>query len=262
MVMDMRNNDLLFGLVGFPLGHSFSKQYYDTKIAREGIDGVRYELFEMQDIQSFPALVANTPGLSGVNITIPHKISVIDYLDELSEEARAIGAVNCVRILRTSNAGELGGKTQRLIGYNTDAYGFERSLLPLLDPHLRSGAAMVLGSGGAAKAVCYVLEKLQIRYTIVSRSGRHVGYEALDQKMIEEHPLIINTTPVGMYPKVDVCPELPYDFLGPQHLLYDLVYNPMKTVFLARGEARGARIKNGLDMLEAQAARNWEIWTQ
>lgn len=275
----METEDLLFGLIGFPLGHSFSRQYYDAKIAREKIRGVRYELLPLRDIRSFPRLLADEPNLAGLNVTIPHKIDIVNYLDRLSEEAQAIGAVNCIRIVRDGRPpGEDDVNKPRLWGYNTDAYGFEHSLLPLLESWHYESPALVLGNGGAARAVHFVLAKLGIASTVVSRSVppgesnaglssfpaaklRWVGYRALDREMIEAHPLIINTTPLGMHPEVETCPDIPYEFLGSRHLLYDLVYNPLKTRFLERGEARGAKIKNGMEMLELQAERNWEIWT-
>lgn len=243
-----------FGLIGFPLTHSFSKKYYDAKMEREQLTGIDYQLYAIPEIGEFPVLLTNQPLLMGVNVTIPYKVAVMDYLDHLSPEASAIGAVNCIRIERPNGR-------PILTGYNTDVYGFVESLKPFLLPeHQR---ALVLGNGGAAKAVTYALSQLGIGYTIVSRSATvgQYSYEQLDPALIADHLLIINTTPLGTYPAVTGCPDIPYECIGNRHLLYDLVYNPEETEFLRRGKANGATIKNGLEMLELQAERNWEIWT-
>ncbi|HWK58936.1 MAG TPA: shikimate dehydrogenase [Parapedobacter sp.] len=243
-----------FGLIGFPLTHSFSKKYYDAKIEREQIPEVGYELYPIPDITDFPGLVEKDPQLMGINVTIPYKIAVMRYLDQLSPEAEAIAAVNCIRIERENSGRPV------LTGYNTDVYGFAESLRPLLKPH--HDAALILGNGGAAKAVSFALAQLNIAHTVVSRSAGNgqLAYEQLDAAVIGIHPLIVNTTPLGTYPDVMGCPGIPYDLLGERHLLYDLVYNPPETEFLKRGQAQGAAIKNGLEMLERQAERNWEIW--
>lgn len=243
-----------FGLIGFPLTHSFSKKYYDAKIEREQIPEVGYELYPIPDITDFPGLVEKDPQLVGVNVTIPYKIAVMRYLDQLSPEAEAIAAVNCIRIERENSGRPV------LTGYNTDVYGFAESLRPLLKPH--HDAALILGNGGAAKAVSFALAQLNIAHTVVSRSAGNgqLAYEQMDAAVIGIHPLIVNTTPLGTYPDVMGCPDIPYDLLGERHLLYDLVYNPPETEFLKRGQAQGAAIKNGLEMLERQAERNWEIW--
>lgn len=244
-----------FGLIGFPLAHSFSKKYYDAKIEREQIPAVGYDLYPIPAITDFPALVENDPQLLGINVTIPYKIAVMGYLDRLSPEAEAIAAVNCIRIERDRS-----GKPV-LTGYNTDVYGFTESLKPLLKPH--HDAALILGNGGAAKAVSFALGQLGIAHTVVSRSPQQgqLAYTQLDAAVIGIHPLIINTTPLGTYPAVAQCPEIPYDLLDDRHLLYDLVYNPAETEFLKRGKAHAAVVKNGLEMLELQAERNWEIWS-
>jgi len=243
-----------FGLIGFPLTHSFSKKYYDAKMEGEQIAGIDYQLYAIPEIGAFPALLTDEPLLMGVNVTIPYKVAVMDYLDHLSPEASAIGAVNCIRIERP--------KTQKpiLTGYNTDVYGFMKSLKPLLRTEHRQ--ALVLGNGGAAKAVAYALSELGIHHTIVSRSATagQYSYNQLDAAVIADHLLIINTTPLGTYPAVAGCPDIPYEHMGNTHLLYDLVYNPEETEFLRRGKANGAAVKNGLEMLELQAERNWEIW--
>lgn len=243
-----------FGLIGFPLAHSFSKKYYDAKIERQQISGVGYDLYPIPDITDFPRLVEKDTQLMGINVTIPYKIAVMDYLDQLSPEAKAISAVNCIRIDRKDSDKPL------LTGYNTDVYGFTESLKPLLQSHHH--AALILGNGGAAKAVSFALGRLGIPHTIVSRSARkgQLTYAQLDAAVIGIHPLIINSTPLGTYPDVMNCPNIPYGLLDDRHLLYDLVYNPPETEFLKRGKARGAVAKNGLEMLELQAERNWEIW--
>lgn len=245
-----------FGLIGFPLGHSFSKSYYDEKIAREQLQDVGYDLHPLEDIRDLPALIAEQKDLEGINVTIPHKIAVMDYLDAISPEAKAIGAVNCIRIQR------IPGMKPKLSGFNTDVYGFYASMQPLLKPHHQQ--ALVLGNGGAAKAVCYALEKLGIAVQLVSRTplpaSGHLSYQDLDENVMAAHPLIVNTTPLGTFPDVNARPDIPYAFLGTEHLLYDLIYNPEKTAFLHEGASRGAQIKNGYEMLVKQAEHNWEIW--
>ncbi|WP_257667384.1 shikimate dehydrogenase family protein [Parapedobacter tibetensis] len=243
-----------FGLIGFPLTHSFSKKYYDAKFEREQIADVGYDLYPIPEIEVFPRLVAEEHSLMGVNVTIPYKIAVMNYLHHLSPEAEAIAAVNCIRIERNSH-------DPVLTGYNTDVYGFAKSLKPLLLP--RHQRALVLGNGGAAKAVTYALANLGIVFTLVSRSPRpgQYHYAQLDATVMANHSLIINTTPLGTYPAVADCPDIPYELIGDKHLLYDLVYNPVETEFLKRGRTKGAIVKNGLEMLELQAERNWEIWT-
>jgi shikimate dehydrogenase len=239
----------LYGLIGYPLSHSFSKKYFTEKFLREGIENSVYELFPLEHIEQFPALIRNHPNFKGINVTIPYKEQVLPYLNELSEAVQEIGACNCIAF----NQG-------KLIGYNTDTIGFEQSLKPLLQPHHTK--ALVLGTGGAAKAVCWVLKKLKIDFKIVSRKGGndYLSYDELNEVIIGDYPLIINTTPLGMQPNVDAKPSLPYKAIGVKHLCYDLVYNPAKTAFLSEAENNGAVIKNGLEMLELQAEAAWEIW--
>lgn len=241
----------LFGLIGFPLSHSFSKGFFTEKFEKESITGCRYENFPIPDIGQFPSLWKEHPQLEGLNVTIPYKQVVIPFLDELSEAAQAIGAVNCVRL-----------KDGRLKGHNTDVTGFRRSLEPLLKPHHTK--ALVLGAGGAAKAVKFALQQLGIAYTEVSRKyfNGTIGYEAIGKEIMEAHPLIINTTPLGMYPNVAEVPPIPYHFINEDHLLYDLVYNPAETQFMQQGAARGAAVKNGHEMLILQAEASWEIWNE
>lgn len=243
-----------FGLIGYPLTHSFSKKYYDAKFERERITDVDYQLYPIETIEAFPALIAD-PLLMGVNVTIPYKIAVMDYLDHLSPEAEAIAAVNCIRIDRSS-------ANPVLTGYNTDVFGFMESLKPLLRPS--HTAALILGNGGAAKAVAYGLTQLGIDSRLVSRSpvSGQYGYHELDKSLMDHHSVIINTTPLGTYPRVEDLPDIPYQYLSEKHLLYDLVYNPATTAFLKQGINQGAVAKNGLEMLELQAEQNWKIWTE
>lgn len=239
-----------YGLIGYPLSHSFSQKYFTEKFQREHIAGCQYENFPIADIGEFPALIQQHPDLCGLNVTIPYKEKVIPFLSAQSEVVQAIGACNCIRI-----------ENGLLTGHNTDVVGFEKSLLPKLQPHHKK--ALVLGTGGAAKAVHYVLKKLGIEFIEVSRTpsgSKKISYEQVTEAVIKEHQLIINTSPLGMYPKVDECPPLPYHALTSQHYLFDLVYNPAKTLFLQKGEERGAAIENGADMLIIQAEESWNIW--
>jgi shikimate dehydrogenase len=239
----------VYGLIGYPLSHSFSKGFFAEKFARENIKDCIYESFPLPAITEFNPLLASQPDLCGLNVTIPYKEAVIPFLDELSPAAAQIKAVNCIRFID-------GVKT----GFNTDAIGFRRSLEPLLKEHHTN--ALILGTGGAAKAVQYVFEALDIPYKLVSRkaSPGTVTYDQLDAEVMEEHTIIINTTPLGMFPNTEEAPELPYGFLTPQHLLYDLIYNPAITSFLKQGADNGATIKNGHEMLLMQAEASWEIW--
>ena len=254
-----------FGLIGYPLSHSFSKKYFNEKFEREGLKDYHYELYPLQNISDIENLINSTPDLCGLNVTIPHKIGVMYYLDKVSPDAKAIDAVNCIKIIKnnpleTVFSGELPNMKVRLEGYNTDAYGFETSLKPLLKKHHTK--ALVLGSGGGSRAVTYVLSKLGIDYRVVSRrkGPKQITYAELTKNLMNEYLLIINTTPLGMAPNIETSPEIPYEFLGEKHLLYDLVYNPAETEFLKKGQARGATVKNGEEMLHLQAEKAWEIW--
>ncbi len=243
-----------FGLIGRSLKHSFSKGYFSKKFSDEQITGCAYQLFELPDIEAFEKLVADVP-LAGLNVTIPYKEEVMAYLHGLDESAEKVGAVNVIRF-------EPGPK---LTGFNSDYYGFKTSLLNWL-PASRNFNALILGTGGASKAVCAVLEDLKIPFTLVSRSikeGR-VTYEYLNQnpQVVGDAHLIINTTPLGMYPYVDQCPDLPYHMISDHHYFYDLIYNPETTLFMEKGINKGARVKNGLEMLHLQAERSWEIWNE
>ncbi|SDE07815.1 shikimate dehydrogenase family protein [Niabella drilacis] len=239
----------LYGLIGFPLSQSFSKRYFTEKFEKEGIEGCRYEAFEIPSIRHLPELLQKNPGLAGFNVTIPYKQEVMAFLQDLDGEAESIGACNCIRITNG-----------QLKGYNTDAAAFETTLLEQLQPHHTQ--ALILGTGGAARAVRYTLEKLGITYRYVSRTpGENAwSYQELDAAIMEAYPLIINTTPLGSFPKTEGKPDLPYALITSRHYLYDLVYNPPLTAFLSEGKDRGALIKNGYDMLVAQAELSWNIW--
>lgn len=238
-----------FGLIGFPLTHSFSKGYFANKFSTENILDAGYENYPIEAIDFLAGLLENEQTIKGLNVTIPYKKSVIPFLQYPSTVVQAIKACNCIRLFEGA-----------LYGYNTDVIGFEQSLLPFLRPHHQK--ALILGTGGAAAAVEWVLKKLGISYQLVSRNESEgcLVYAALSSALIAEHTLIINTSPVGMYPNVDQAPILPYEAITAQHHLYDLIYNPVQTKFLALGAAQGASIQNGLEMLHIQADASWEIW--
>jgi shikimate dehydrogenase len=237
-----------YGLIGYPLTHSFSPAYFSNKFRQERIDAV-YEKYELKDISELGELVRTRPKIQGLNVTIPYKQSIIPFLDELSEDAKAIGAVNCISF-----------KDGKLKGNNTDVIGFEKSLLPLLKSDHQK--ALVLGTGGSSLAVRYVLDRLNIPYQLVSRtkSPTTITYEEVNEAILKECLILINTTPVGMFPDVENCPSISYAALSPSHLLYDLIYNPAETKFLALGKMQGAYIKNGWEMLQLQADASWHIW--
>ena len=239
----------LFGLIGFPLSHSFSKKYFTEKFEREGLNDCRYENFAIPSIDDLKKILSN-PELEGLNVTIPYKEKVIPFLFQASPVVKKIKACNCIRI-----------KNGRLYGYNTDIAGFEKSLKKNWNPFLHSHA-LILGTGGSAKAVKYVLDKYDIKYKKVSRkpSADSYSYEQLTKNIISKYKLIINTTPLGMYPNVIEAPPIPYEFLTDEHFLFDLIYNPAKTLFLKKGEEQGAFIQNGYDMLVEQAEVNWKLW--
>lgn len=254
-----------YGIIGYPLVHSFSLGYFTEKFRKEGLEDCEYRTFPIQNISDFPEIIKNNPDLCGLNVTHPHKIGVIYYLDKLDEAAKEIDAVNCIKVVNSHPvesffSGELSSTQVRLEGYNTDAYGFEKSLKPLLKRHHQK--ALILGDGGASRAVAYVLRKLDIEYLIVSRRARskQVSYNELTAELMADHLLVINTTPLGTYPAIEGCPDIPYEYLSSRHLAYDLVYNPAETEFLKRAKAKGAQTKNGLEMLHIQAEKAWEIW--
>ncbi|MEM7102076.1 MAG: proline dehydrogenase family protein [Bacteroidota bacterium] len=236
------------GLIGYPLSHSFSKKYFTKKFEKAGIDNYQYDLYPLNAIEELPSLIARNSELVGLNVTLPYKEVVIPFLDQIDESAR-FGAVNTINI-----------KNGRLIGYNTDVFGFVNSLKPLLQDHHKK--ALILGTGGAAKAVKTGLHSLGIKSRYVSRKPRigQFSYSDLDAFILKRHTIIVNTTPLGTFPS-NTFPDIPYQLLTAEHLLYDLVYNPEKTVFLERGAAQNTAIKNGLEMLHLQAEKAWEIWT-
>ncbi len=244
----------IYGLLGFPLGHSFSANFFNEKFRREGIDA-EYRNFELSDIGELMELLAELPQLRGLNVTIPYKQQIIPYLTALDDRAREIGAVNTVR----PSYGPDGGLTE-LKGFNTDAPAFARTLAPLLPDEAVS--ALVLGTGGASKAVGAALSWLGIDHKFVSRTPAEgqLAYGQLSAEVMKANRLIVNTTPLGMYPKVDACPPIPYELLTPAHICYDLVYNPEETLFLKKSAARGATTRNGLPMLHLQALLAWQIW--
>lgn len=273
-----------YGLIGYPLGHSFSRKFFTEKFEKEGIDA-QYLNFEIPSIEEFPEIIKNNPELRGLNVTIPYKQQVMQYLDDISEEAKAIGAVNVVRIERPSPQPSpiMGRETMRnagnkpdglpikgdmseglrgsLIGYNSDVIGFVESIKPLLKPHHKK--ALILGTGGASKAIRYGLEKkLGMKTLFVSRSAREgmITYEEVTAEVLKEYEVIVNCSPVGMYPHVDECPALPYEAMNENNLLYDLVYNPLETLFMKKGAEQGATVKNGLEMLHLQAIASWKFW--
>ena len=242
-----------FGLIGFPLSHSFSPAYFADKFAKENIVNCSYESFPIDTVEKLPVLLSSIPELEGINVTIPYKRSVIPYLNFCSDEVTKMEACNCIKI-----------RNGLLSGFNTDVVGFEKSLSDKLRPsHTR---ALILGTGGSASAVEFVFEKLGIDFLFVSRtptpSKKSCTYRELTKDIIEQRTLIINTTPLGMFPEVGNCPDIPYQFLTAHHYLFDLVYNPERTLFLQKGEEMGAITKNGSDMLIIQAEESWKIWNE
>lgn len=243
-----------YGLIGFPLGHSFSVPYFRKKFEKKGIDAV-YENFPIEDLSRFSSLIEHESDLEGLNVTVPFKEQVIPYLDVLSKTARQIRAVNTIRICRKD------GRVA-LVGHNTDLIGFRNSIKEHLQDHHRS--ALVLGTGGSSKAVMFVLEELGIKFQVVSRNQGEglITYGDLNADLITDAPLIINTTPLGMHPQTDTFPDIPYTAITSNHLLFDLVYNPSETRFLALGKEQGATVVNGYDMLVFQAEGSWKIWNK
>lgn len=244
-----------YGLIGYPLGHSFSRKFFNDKFATEGIDA-QYINFEIPNIEEFPRIIAENPELRGLNVTIPYKQQVIQYLDGISTEAKAIGAINVIKVEHIS-------KKTTLTGYNSDVIGFVNSIRPLLQSHHKK--ALILGTGGASKAIHYGLtEKLGIETLFVSRTSREgvITYDDITAETSKEYKVIVNCTPTGMFPHTDECPPLPYEAMTPDNLLYDLVYNPEETLFMKKGKEQGATVKSGLEMLLLQAIAAWEIWNE
>ncbi|MGL5703934.1 MAG: shikimate dehydrogenase family protein [Tannerellaceae bacterium] len=242
-----------YGLIGYPLKHSFSRNYFNTKFESEKIKA-EYLNFEISSINELKDVLKNNPDLNGLNVTIPYKEQVLPFLDGLSDNAKRIGAVNVIQFQK----GWFG--KPKLIGHNTDIIGFRESIKPLLKPAQKK--ALILGTGGASKAVYHGLADLGIEATYVSRTPQEgmLTYNDLTKAVMEEYPIIVNSTPVGMFPKVEQCPDIPYQYIGADHLLYDLLYNPDETLFMKKGKANGAVVKNGLEMLLLQAFAAWNIW--
>jgi shikimate dehydrogenase len=242
-----------FGLIGKSLKHSFSKTYFEKKFFELQLENYAYNNFELPDISELPGLIAKNPALKGLNVTNPYKEQIVALLHELSDEAREIGAVNCIKI-----------REGRLSGYNTDAYGFAQSIKPFLDTNHQR--ALILGTGGAAKAVAFALKKVGVEVFFASSTAKKTDqtllYPEINENVMNAFKLIVNTTPLGLFPNENECPPLPYHFFTKDHLAYDLIYNPEKTVFLKQAHANGAVIMNGLSMLKLQAEKSWEIWNQ
>jgi len=243
----------LFGLIGFPLAHSFSRKYFDEKFLSQGLHDCAFENFPLRNIEEVKQLIVDHPNLEGFAVTIPYKKKIIRFLDEGTDAVRQMVACNCVKI-----------ENGKLKGFNTDVIGFEISFTKHLQPHHTK--ALILGTGGSADAIAYVLRKLNIEYLFVSRSKeikpKTISYKALAEALFQDHTIIINCTPVGTYPAIDEYPKIPYDYITPQHYLFDLVYNPAITIFLDKGKQQGAAICNGYEMLVEQAEANWRIWNK
>lgn len=241
-----------FGLLGRNINYSFSKGYFTDKFKNENFTGCTYENFDIPEITAFPEIIKTNQDLKGLNVTIPYKETVIPFLDKLSKKATQIGAVNTIKIT----------KKGKLKGYNTDYYGFKKSLEPLLQPHHKK--ALILGTGGASKGVAFALDELGILYTFVSREAKEnaIDYNQINATTFDNYQIIINSTPVGTSPNVDAFPLIPYEFFTEKHIAYDLIYNPAETQFLKKAKEKGAQVKNGLDMLIFQAKKAWEIWNK
>ena len=252
--MEEKENSKLYALVGKNISYSFSKGYFTSKFKELNIYDSQYINFDIPSIENLPQKIKeNKNALKGMNVTIPYKLEVFNYLDKIDKKAQKVGAVNTIRI----------SKKGKLKGFNTDVYGFKKSLKPLLKKHHKK--ALILGTGGASKAVAYVLKKLKIKYKFVSRNPKGkkiISYQDLTKNIIESHHLIINCTPLGTYPNINNYPDIPYQFISKKHLLFDLIYNPSETTFLKKGKEKGAVIKNGLEMLEQQAEKAWRIWNK
>lgn len=241
-----------FGLLGRNINYSFSKGYFTDKFNNENFEGCTYENFDIQEIDAFAEIIKNTPDLKGLNVTIPYKEAVIPFLDKLSKKAALIGAVNTIKIT----------KKGKLKGYNTDYYGFKKSLQPLLKNHHKK--ALILGTGGASKGVAFALDELDIPYTFVSREAKEnaIDYDRINTTTFDNYQIIINSTPVGTSPNTEAFPLIPYKYFTKNHIAFDLIYNPAETQFLKKAKEQGAQIKNGLDMLIFQAEKAWDIWNK
>lgn len=247
----------IYGLIGRSIGYSFSRKFFSDKFANEGLVDCKYMNFDLESIDEFPTIFKTNQNVAGLNCTIPYKEEIMAHLDEIDSEAALVGAVNTVKIVKTS-----GGI--RLKGFNTDTIGFENSILPILTTKQKK--AIILGTGGASKAVKHILAKLNIQYLSATRREEllenEIHYADIDSALMEESLLIINTTPLGTFPNTDTCANIPYQFIGKDHVLFDLVYNPEETLFMKKGKEQGATTKNGSDMLAFQALASWEIWNR
>lgn len=240
-----------YGLIGKNIAYSFSKQFFTEKFEKEKLSNSKYENFDIQTIKEFKNCLRRNQEIKGLNVTIPYKEEIIPYLDKMSSKAIKIGAVNTIRITRKG----------QLKGYNTDAYGFRKSLEPLLNKNHKK--ALILGTGGASKAIAYTLRRLEIKHEFVSRGeSEKYQYDTLTAEDIKNHQIIINCTPLGTHPKLEECPKIPYNAITKHHILYDLVYNPEETLFLKKGKERGAQTINGKKMLILQANKSWAIWNK
>ncbi len=241
-----------FGLVGRNISYSFSKNYFQEKFSNEYFEGYHYENFDIQTIEEFLLIIKNNPNLKGLNVTIPFKESILPFLNKLSKKATEIEAVNVIRFT----------KKGKLKGYNSDYYGFGKSLKTVLKPHHKN--ALILGTGGAAKAVAFALKMLKIQYTFVSReaSEKTIDYNRINETTFDNYQIIINCTPLGTSPNIDAFPPIPYDYFTEKHIAFDLIYNPEETVFLQNAKSKGATIKNGYEMLIFQAEKSWKIWNK
>lgn len=246
-----------FGLIGYKLGYSFSKNFFTEKFENEGLNDHEYVNFELDKISFFPSIFDQHEYIGGLNCTIPYKQELMQYMNEIDEEAAAVGAVNTVKILRSE-------KGMKLKGYNTDVIGFERALKPMLSSDNKK--ALILGTGGASKAIKFVLKKLNIDYVSASIEDElfenEIRYNQIDETTMNECSVVINATPLGTFPNVEACPDIPYEFMTKNHVLFDLVYNPEVTAFMKKGLEKGAKVKNGLEMLHGQAIASWEIWNR
>jgi shikimate dehydrogenase len=243
-----------YGLIGYPLGHSFSKDFFNQKFSSENIDA-EYVNFEIEHVNDLKHVLRENPDLHGLNVTLPHKMSVIPLLDSITDNACNIGAVNVIKFKRGGLFGKL-----HLEGHNSDITGFKKSIEPLLNETHRK--ALILGTGGASKAIYHGLRQLGVDSTFVSRTQQDfcITYDEITQNTMENYTVIVNTTPLGMHPKTDACPDIPYEYITPGHILYDLLYNPDETLFMKKGKDKGAVVKNGLEMLLLQAFISWKIW--
>ena len=244
-----------YGLIGYRLGYSFSKGFFTEKFEKENLQEHEYVNFELDTIDEFPGIFEKNDHIAGLNCTIPYKQQIMPFLDEIDEEAATVGAINTVKIIRSEDS-------VKLKGFNTDIYGFENSLQPMLNEKHKK--ALILGTGGASKAIKYILKKLGLSYVSASIEEKlnegEIRYEDINEDLLKEYLVVINATPLGTFPKVDNCANIPYEFLTSDHVLFDLVYNPEETLFMKKGKAQGAAVKNGLEMLHLQAIKAWEIW--